>query len=935
MMKYLTPMSFDVLTYMLLSHLSSPSKTRLKEDGLNVSLWMQSLSSFCGNLYKKYPGIELVGLLQYITNTLKSGQGLQLLVLRDLVTKMAGIDTLEDLSAEQLQAQAGGETLRSCVTDLLGVAKNTKRSSLRLKDALQKHGLVAPLFLLIAQQRSASVFLTDSPHLKMLGELYDRCQETLEQLRTFVATTFSPAEYASLLPPVGELCTTYRVEPEVAFFISRPALAYLEHKTQRAAETGSEGKATLKAESNADTKSEEHAEGKGDGKAADGEGNGSGNSASLLSALETSQQIRKVLPEASWQAISPQLYTTFWRLSLYDILVPRERYAEEMRRLRRQIEEIDRYVPPIGSMMGAAMDVDPRAAAAKRKKDRERLQSNIERLKVELKAQEERNKSVLAHLKASCGTWFAEQGNRSAEAMNLFLQHCIFPRCVFSPADAVYCAEFVRITHAQGTPYFSTLQYYDKLLRDTSVHIFSCTERQAVNLGRFLNESIKLLIHWKSSEAVYRSECASLPGFSVSFNKVDAKKASYEDYIKVVFKWFCKILKSLVHCLESSEYMEVRNALHVLTRTIDVFPGMRKLCEHLERKVDVLRSEERKDLQIQASQYYTMLQKVKPKLLTQDQFCCGFAMKQGDRPAAADGAAGRAAAGKAAAVAEAPATATTVKDEPSADVTKARPRTPEATEQPDQLSTKPVASSPLNPAAPAFVPSGPASRGAKRERDEDPSPVEAAPANGGAAGGEAKRAKKEEVGGPRGDRRADTGGSGGGGRTASSDRNREDSRGRDQGRDSRDQVRDAGRGDPVRDAGRGDQGRDAGRGDQGRDQGRGGEGGKGGNRGNDRGGRDAREGVSARDARGDAGGRSDSGGGRGVAADRDSREAREARDREQREREKALREKLMSGRGRDGGDAGRGEGRQGRSGGGHGDDRRRGGRQQQGEGKRR
>eukprot|EP00966_Prymnesium_polylepis_P091701 2122631-Prymnesium_polylepis.1 len=75
---------------------------------------MQSLSSFCGNLYKKYPSIELVGLLQYIANTLKSGQTLQLLVLRDLVTKMAGIDTLEDLSKDQLDAQAGGETLRNC-----------------------------------------------------------------------------------------------------------------------------------------------------------------------------------------------------------------------------------------------------------------------------------------------------------------------------------------------------------------------------------------------------------------------------------------------------------------------------------------------------------------------------------------------------------------------------------------------------------------------------------------------------------------------------------------------------------------------------------------------------------------------------------------------------------------------------------------------------
>jgi hypothetical protein len=54
-------------------------------------------------------------------------------------------------------------------------------------------------------------------------------------------------------------------------------------------------------------------------------------------------------------------------------------------------------------------------------------------------------------------------------------------------------------------------------------------------------------------------------------------------------------------------------------------------------QVDALRSEERQDLQIQASQYYTMLQKIKPKLLTQEQFCCGFTMKQADRAGEAKG----------------------------------------------------------------------------------------------------------------------------------------------------------------------------------------------------------------------------------------------------------------------------------------------------------
>ena len=144
MLKYASPMSYDVLSYVVLAQLATPSKDRLKQDGLNVSLWMQSLSSFCGNLYKKYPSIELVGLLQYIANTLKSGQSLQLLLLRDLVTKMSGIEVLEDISHEQLLAQAGGETLRNVVTDLLGIGKNTKRSSTRLKARRRRPATPAP-----------------------------------------------------------------------------------------------------------------------------------------------------------------------------------------------------------------------------------------------------------------------------------------------------------------------------------------------------------------------------------------------------------------------------------------------------------------------------------------------------------------------------------------------------------------------------------------------------------------------------------------------------------------------------------------------------------------------------------------------------------------------------------------------------------------------
>ena len=258
---------------------------------------------------------------------------------------------------------------------------------------------------------------------------------------------------------------------------------------------------------------------------------------------------------------------------------------------------------PIGSDMD---DAARKAAATKRKKDKERAISSVEKLRAEQTAQIDRHSAIMKRLSTTKNEWFNDTSAvaATADTMNHFLQHCIFPRCVFSPADAVYCAKFVQQTHAQGTPYFSTLQYYDKLLRDLSTHIFCCTERQAANLGRFLKESLQLLMHWKSSEQVFAAECAKLPGFAVSFQTPSGKKASYEDYVRVVFKWYCKILKSIMSCLESKEYMEVRNALHVLTRIVDVFPVMKRLADLLDKRVAALREDERPDLQTLAAQYY-------------------------------------------------------------------------------------------------------------------------------------------------------------------------------------------------------------------------------------------------------------------------------------------------------------------------------------------
>ena len=59
-LKYLTNLSFDVLGYSIIEALNNPEKDRTKHDGTSISLWLQSLSNFCGAIFKKY-NIELTG----------------------------------------------------------------------------------------------------------------------------------------------------------------------------------------------------------------------------------------------------------------------------------------------------------------------------------------------------------------------------------------------------------------------------------------------------------------------------------------------------------------------------------------------------------------------------------------------------------------------------------------------------------------------------------------------------------------------------------------------------------------------------------------------------------------------------------------------------------------------------------------------------------
>ncbi|GMH01955.1 hypothetical protein Nepgr_003794 [Nepenthes gracilis] len=607
--KYLTQLEYDVLEYVVIERLAQVGRDKLKEDGLNLSDWLQSLASFWGHLCKKYPSMELRGLFQYLVNQLKRGQGIELIILQELIQQMANVQYTENMTEEQLDAMAGGETLRYQAT-AFGITRNNKaliKSTNRLRDSLlprEEPKLAIPLLLLIAQHRSLVVINANAPYIKMVSEQYDRCHGILLQYVEFLCSAVTPATaYAQLIPPLNDLIHSYHLEPEVVFLIFRPVMRLFKSQSSPSVVwplCGSEvdngsamGKTSVSTDPCVLTLD-------------------LGSSQKPISWSDLLNTVRTMLPSKAWNSLSPDVYATFWGLTLYDLYVPRTRYESEIAKQHAALKALEE------------LSDNSSSGIAKRKKDKERIQESLDRLTSELQKHEDHVSSVRRRLSQEKDKWWSSCPDTLKINME-FLQRCIFPRCIFSMPDAVYCAVFVHTLHSLGTPFFNTVNHIDVLICKT-LHpmICCCTEYEAGRLGRFLYETLKIAYSWKSDESIYERECGNMPGFAVYYRFPNSQRVTYAQFIKVHWKWSQRITRLLIQCLESTEYMEIRNALILLTKISSVFPATRKSGINIEKRVAKIKGDEREDLKVLATSVAAALASRKPSWVTEEEFGMGY-----------------------------------------------------------------------------------------------------------------------------------------------------------------------------------------------------------------------------------------------------------------------------------------------------------------------
>jgi THO complex subunit 2 len=599
-MRFVTPLSLDVLGFCVLGRLSGSgvsaggagvNRSRLKEDGVNVSQWLQSLESFTGALYKRFPFLELRGILSYIMNRLKDGHVMELGVLRTLLKTSGGwafadYAPVPSLSYTQLEGRAGS-TLLKRETMSFGVFEDyNARASNSIRAVLQNDDAGVSLLILLAQVRHQIVFESTSSRpkpVKLIANLVDMCQVTMAILLDFL--THSAEDHAGAeskeasaikkcsqsMPPLADLHQLYALDVASAWMLCRPLI--------RAASTALES-------GDVD-----------DGAAAEVEGD-----TSPLQKFRPTDEMRaafeKMLPESAWSHITTLLFESFYTSSLYDIYFPEDVYKAEVMRLEKEAERLSRQrTPPPASVQPGAAPAETDAEALERvKKALATLSSD----------QGKQNKHVAATretIASKINTFFVSKGV-SSQAATTFFVHCIFPRCMQGPDDALFCARFVALLHDLEVPGFSTLHFFDVMIVSLSRALFGLTEGEAANVSLLFNETWKVVSRWRYDEDAFGRECEGKPG-SLMVKSMDGEEeavpVSHEEYAALYNKWHASIGATALGCIRSSEYMHCRNSLIVLTRMLEYYPTKPKLANRLLTALQPLQEESYAFADIRAS----------------------------------------------------------------------------------------------------------------------------------------------------------------------------------------------------------------------------------------------------------------------------------------------------------------------------------------------
>ena len=522
-MRFFAPLSLDVLCFCIINRLTGNmggvNRSRLKEDGVNVSQWLQSLETFIGVLCRQFPSLEIESIISYLIMRLRKGEVMELGVLRAILKTAGGwafADPVQaaELTPVQIEGRAGSALLKREIMSFGVFEDFSARASSSIRGALQSNRFGVTILVLLAQVHHQIIFggQGKAKPIKLIGNLVDSCQATMAILLDFLADSAiertvadgSPPEavlnLANSMPALHDLIENFELDLSSVWMICRP-LVRAASIQQKASDSGTGSK---------------------------------------LSDFHISQQVREAymskLPEQTWQMITCDLYESFHCNTLFDIFLPDDSYKTEIARLEKEI------------------DSKTKTASENTNRDLERMKKAMAELSSDWNKQRHHVESIRNEFKEKNDKFFVSD-TVAAGAMSTFFTTCVFPRCMKGPDDALYCVHFISMLHTLETPGFGILQLYDLIIVSISRAIFGLTEKEAGNAAILLECIWKNVSRWRYDEECFGEELQGKVGSVVLGDGDKTEAVTSELYAALYNRWHASLGAAMLGCLQSSEYM--------------------------------------------------------------------------------------------------------------------------------------------------------------------------------------------------------------------------------------------------------------------------------------------------------------------------------------------------------------------------------------------
>ncbi|KAI0022724.1 transcription factor/nuclear export subunit protein 2-domain-containing protein [Xylariomycetidae sp. FL0641] len=586
--KYFTDLGYDILIWSLLSSLGGKQRSRTQETSiLLTSRWLQALSRFSGKVFCRYALMDPTPVLLYVNDQVARGNSTDLVILRELITSMAGIVSDADFTDAQLVALSGGEVLRRQTLIGLGDKRfETGKSAARLMTALVQAHIAPRLLTNMAQFRQSAIYRVteEEAHIKYLATLVDDSHQALIQYIELLRSNLSPEDFDARIPNIPSLMKDFGLDPNLAFMIGRGSLTYYMtgrgDKAPRKSSADADGDSVMDVNggSNAATPAPQESDDKMQVDAPDENRNSPEQSAlattngqkpdRLLDVLgPVVDTVKTIMPADVWEKISPEFFVLFWSLQTGDLEVPVASYTAESARLLKEHSELKRT----------------REETSRGKEKKQTRLETITRLCSELADEASNCKEKVMKTKLLLSkqnsTWFNPVATSTSIA-DTFFEECLLPRLLLSPTDAEYCYRMVRFLHLNAVPNFKLVNLYDQVFQANRLRsmIFSCSVREAEFLGRFIKLALKDLSTWHGKKASYDAEAVKPRtfGFATALGD-DGKPVSYMDHDQfrdLLYKWHRNLFTALRSCLAGTEWMHIRNAITILKAGLEFFPAV-------------------------------------------------------------------------------------------------------------------------------------------------------------------------------------------------------------------------------------------------------------------------------------------------------------------------------------------------------------------------